>query len=133
MVFFSAALSRTAAYLPIPDGERHQLMNSFIFRQALPTTRNEVSGGAPSRKIRTNLMLLAGGGFALEEKRLRHQAASKHGARTFAAVRGQEIGYLFFKILSASSTSETPPVSWARNLSSGCFVFWRQRVRIAGD
>jgi hypothetical protein len=46
------------------------LMTSFIFRQALPTTRNDVSGGASSHRIRANLMLLAGGGFALEEKRL---------------------------------------------------------------
>jgi hypothetical protein len=36
----------------------------------LPTTRNDVSGGAPSRRIRAKPKLLAGGGFALEEKRL---------------------------------------------------------------
>jgi hypothetical protein len=45
------------------------LAYSLTLSQTLPTTRNDVSGGAPSRRIRANLKLLAGGGFALEEER----------------------------------------------------------------
>ena len=44
---------------------------SLAYSLALPTTWNDVSGGTPSRRIRAKVKLLAGGGFALEEKRLR--------------------------------------------------------------
>jgi hypothetical protein len=37
------------------------LAYSLTLSQALPTTRTDVSGGAPPRRIRANLKLLAGG------------------------------------------------------------------------
>jgi hypothetical protein len=37
------------------------LAYSLTLSQALPTTRNDISGGAPPRRIRANLKLLAGG------------------------------------------------------------------------
>jgi hypothetical protein len=56
---------------------RGSLAYSLTLSQGLPTTRNDVSGGTPSRRIRANLKLLAGGGFALEEKRLRSSAKGR--------------------------------------------------------